>query len=164
MKKLFNVLMVGLVLSFTVACNQSGADEAGDNTASTPTPPATEVTKTPAAADANAVDPNVPKTTMEFADMTHDFGTIDEGDKVEHIFKFKNSGDEPLIINSAKGSCGCTVPEYPKDPIAPGKTGEIKVTYKPGKQKGVQTKTVTIIGNTNPSTTQIRIKADVQEV
>ena len=161
MKKLFNVLMVGLVLSFTVACNQSGADEAGDNTASTPTPPATEVTKTPAAADANAVDPNVPKTTMEFADMTHDFGTIDEGDKVEHIFKFKNSGDEPLIINSAKGSCGCTVPEWPKEPVAPGGEGEIKVVFNSKGKKNKQTKTVTINANTDPNPTRLTIKADV---
>jgi len=161
MKKLFNVLMVGLVLSFTVACNQSGADEAGDNTASTPTPPATEVTKTPPAADANAVDPNVPKTTMEFADMTHDFGTIDEGDKVEHIFKFKNSGDEPLIINSAKGSCGCTVPEWPKEPVAPGGEGEIKVVFNSKGKKNKQTKTVTINANTDPNPTRLTIKADV---
>ena len=162
MKKLFNVLMVGLVLSFTVACG-GGADagESGDDATKTPTPPATEVTKTPTSADANEADPNVPKTTMEFDNMTHDFGTIDEGDNVEHVFKFKNSGDEPLIINSAKGSCGCTVPEWPKEPVAPGGEGEIKVVFNSKGKKNKQTKTVTINANTDPNPTRLTIKADV---
>ena len=162
MKKIFNLLMVGLVLSFTVACGD-GADagESGADATKTPTPPATEVTKTPTSADATEADPNVPKTSMEFDNMTHDFGTIDEGDKVEHVFKFKNSGDEPLIINSAKGSCGCTVPEWPKEPVAPGGEGEIKVVFNSKGKKNKQTKTVTINANTDPNPTRLTIKAQV---
>jgi hypothetical protein len=67
-----------------------------------------------------------------------------------------------LIISNAKGSCGCTVPKWPKEPIAPGETGEIAVEYKPAGQSGVQTKYVTITANTSPATTQLTITGDIQ--
>jgi len=104
-----------------------------------------------------------PKTTIQFSEMEHDFGDIYQDSKNEYIFKFKNTGNEPLIIENAVGSCGCTVPEYPKEPIKPGEEGEIKVVYSPGKQKAQQQKTVTITANTEPLTTQLKIKANVLE-
>ena len=96
--------------------------------------------------------------------MAHDFGKINQDTENKKIFTFTNTGTEPLVISNAVGSCGCTVPSYPKEPIAPGKTGEIEVVYKPGKQKGVQSKTVTITANTEPKTTRLSISADVQEI
>jgi hypothetical protein len=102
---------------------------------------------------------NLPKTTIEFEEKEYDFGTIKQGDKVSHIFVFKNTGTQPLIINSAKGSCGCTVPNYPKDFIAPGQKGEISVEFSSAGKSGAQTKTVTIIANTDPNPTRITIKA-----
>jgi hypothetical protein len=60
---------------------------------------------------------------------THDFGTLKEGPTADYTFEFTNTGNAPLIINKAVASCGCTVPEWPKDPILPGKTGKMKVTY-----------------------------------
>ena len=108
------------------------------------------------------VDQNDPKTGITFAEMEHDFGSIQQNTENEYIFKFTNSGTNPLIIYKAKGSCGCTVPEYPKDPIAPGEEGEIKVVYKPGKQKNKQTKYVTVTANTEPADTKVKITADVQ--
>jgi hypothetical protein len=104
-----------------------------------------------------------PKTTIQFNEMEHDFGDIYQDSKNEYVFKFKNTGNEPLIIENAVGSCGCTVPEYPKEPIKPGEEGEIKVVYSPGKQKAQQQKTVTITANTEPITTQLKIKANVLE-
>ena len=68
-----------------------------------------------------------------------------------------------MIIQDAKGSCGCTVPKYPKNPVAPGETGEIEVVYKPGTQKGNQMKTVTLVANTEPSQTVLKISASVEE-
>lgn len=103
-------------------------------------------------------------TVMSFAQMKHDFGTINQNTENEYVFNFTNEGDKPLIIETANGSCGCTVPEFPKEPIAPGATGEIRVMYKPGKQKGLQNKTVTVIANTNPRETRLNISANVQEV
>lgn len=101
------------------------------------------------------------KTTIKFAEMNHDFGGIEQNSKHTKVFKFTNTGSEPLIIENASGSCGCTVPTYPKEPIAPGKTGEIEVVYSPGTQQGAQTKTVTITANTEPITTTLNISANV---
>ena len=102
------------------------------------------------------------KTNVSFADMTHNFGSIQQDSKHTKVFKFTNTGTEPLIIEDAKGSCGCTVPTFPKEPIKPGETSEIEVVYSPGKQQGAQTKTVTITANTNPITTSLNISANVE--
>ena len=93
--------------------------------------------------------------------MEHNFGDIEQNTTNPKTFTFTNTGSEPLIISDAKGSCGCTVPEYPKQPIQPGESGEIKVVYSPGTQVNAQTKTVTITANTEPSTTVLRITANV---
>lgn len=98
---------------------------------------------------------------MEFEEIVYDFGKLKEGDKVEHTFKFKNTGKSPLVISEAKGSCGCTVPEYPRSPIAPGETGEIKVKFDSSGKSGKQEKTVTLVANTNPNQTILRITGDV---
>jgi len=110
----------------------------------------------------STTDPE-PTTTISFEEMTYDFGTILQGSVNEKVFRFQNTGDIPLILTKAKGSCGCTVPYYPLDPIMPGEWSEIQVTYKPGKQKLDQAKTVTIYANTEPVTTLIRISAFVEE-
>ena len=104
---------------------------------------------------------NKPKTTMVFDTYDFDFGEINQDTENEKVFAFTNTGKEPLVITSAKGSCGCTVPEYPKHPIEPGESGEIKVVYSPGKQKFQQTKSVTITANTDPETTVLKIYANV---
>jgi len=119
-------------------------------------------------ADMNAQDaafvpetPQMDPTSISFEKMEHDFGAIEQNTTNPYTFKFTNTGTEPLLISDAKGSCGCTVPDYPKQPIMPGETGEIKVVYSPGKQKNMQTKTVTLTANTEPATTVLRIKANV---
>ena len=75
-------------------------------------------------AKTEAQEPTGPLTSISFNEYTHDFGTIDEGDVVVHTFEFVNSGTEPLILDKCSGSCGCTVPECPKEPILPGKSGK----------------------------------------
>lgn len=115
-------------------------------------------TNTPAAEE---VKPEGPLPVFEFTEELHDFGQIKEGDQVEHTFKFKNVGEAPLIISNASASCGCTVPEWPKEPIAVGNTGEIKVRFNSKGKPGIQNKTVTITANTYPSRNTVRIKADV---
>lgn len=104
------------------------------------------------------------KTSVQFAENSHNFGKIKQDSKHTKVFKFTNTGKEPLIIENATGSCGCTVPDYPKEPIKPGATGEIVVEYSPGKQQGAQTKTVTITANTDPIVTTLNISADVEVV
>ena len=103
-------------------------------------------------------------TSMVFEEMEWDYGNINQDSENEHLFKFTNTGSEPLIISKAKGSCGCTVPKYPTGPIMPGETEVIQVVYKPGKQKDKQTKTITLTANTEPTTTVLRITAVVSPV
>ena len=91
----------------------------------------------------------------------HDYGTIQQGANGTCEFTVTNSGTEPLIISRCKGSCGCTVPQCPKDPIAPGEEGEIEVKFNSKGKKNKQTKTVTINANTVPEQTRITISANV---
>ncbi|AXE17996.1 DUF1573 domain-containing protein [Runella rosea] len=108
------------------------------------------------------LDDKLPK--FEFAEdiKNVDFGSIKEGAQVEHTFKFKNAGDFPLIINNVSASCGCTIPEWPRQPIGPGDEGAILVRFNSKGKQGQQFKTVTIYANTNPATTDIQFKADVE--
>lgn len=78
---------------------------------------------------------------------THDFGELNEGPLAEHIFEFTNTGKEPLIIQNASASCGCTTPEWPKEPILPGKTGKITVRYTTQGRPGPFTKSIFITSN-----------------
>jgi len=101
---------------------------------------------------------------MTFEKDAHDFGTIEFEGNGTYEFKFKNTGSEPLIISDAKGSCGCTVPTYPKNvPIKPGESQVIKVTYDT-KRPGGFTKTVTVTSNAKTPQKTITIKGTVQPV
>jgi len=105
--------------------------------------------------------PTGPLPIFAFNEESHDFGKINEGDVVEHFFEFKNTGQAPLIISAATGSCGCTVPEWPKEPIGIGEIANIKVKFNSSKKPGLQNKTVTITANTFPKQTKLKIKANV---
>ncbi|NQY05259.1 MAG: DUF1573 domain-containing protein [Flavobacteriaceae bacterium] len=99
---------------------------------------------------------------MTFEKTEHDFGTINDGDVVSTIFKFTNTGEAPLVIVSAKGSCGCTVPnDWPKEPIAPGATGQFTVKFDSKGKPNQQQKTVTVTANTEKGKELIKIKAFV---
>lgn len=97
----------------------------------------------------------------EFQDTIHDFGKIVDGEKVSYAFRFKNVGNGELLIRAANGSCGCTVPEWPKNPIKPGESGIINVTFNSEGREGIQHKTVSLIANTMPNTKVISISAEV---
>ena len=98
---------------------------------------------------------------MTFAKSEHDFGTIEQGAAQETIFTFTNEGNAPLIITNATSSCGCTIPEYPKNkPIAPGESGELLVKFNGSGQNQV-TKTITVSANTEKGSEMLRIKAFV---
>lgn len=109
---------------------------------------------------ASEVDPeHMPVIT--FDNEVFDFGEIVQGEKVNHSFTFKNTGNNDLLISSAQGSCGCTVPTWPKNPIKPGETGKIDVEFDSNGKQGKQNKTVTLVANTIPNTTVIALKGEV---
>ena len=98
---------------------------------------------------------------IKFEEETHDFGRITQGEKVTTAFKFKNTGGANLIISSATGSCGCTIPDYPKKPILPGEEAVINVVFSSEGKSGIVEKSVTLVTNCEPSTKIIYIKANI---
>lgn len=99
---------------------------------------------------------------IEFESKTIDYGTIENGADGNREFKFTNTGDTPLVITNAKGSCGCTVPTWPRTPIAPGESDVIKVRYATNRTGGFS-KTVTLTTNAvNSATVRLRIKGTVK--
>lgn len=159
------------------AATPNSSEQPKSDAAAVPTPNATEATPTTAKAQIEPVTPNATQvtpatqnpsskatgkvTSIKFDDMSYDWGKMNEGDKMTHIFKFKNVGNEDLIISDARGSCGCTVPEWPKEPIKAGKTGEIKVIFDSAHKNGPQSKTVTLTANTDPANVVLMIKGIV---
>lgn len=100
---------------------------------------------------------------ISFDNKTWDFGTIIDGEVVEHTFRFTNTGTSDLVISSASASCGCTIPNWPKEPIAPGEKGEIKVEFNSNGKKDMVTKDINILANTNPVKTILQIKVFVEK-
>ena len=166
MKKLGFLFVFSLLA--LVACKNDSASTAETVEAVTPTVPTN--TPTPTASPLKNNEPAVPAgpiTSISFEETEYDFGMVMEGEKVVHNYKFTNTGDEPLIISNAKGSCGCTVPEWPREPIAPGASADIKVQFD-SKNKGkvgggLQSKRVTITANTDPVNTYLTIKGKVDK-
>tara|TARA_Y100001934_G_C11833577_1_gene531735 strand:- start:151 stop:576 length:426 start_codon:yes stop_codon:yes gene_type:complete len=99
---------------------------------------------------------------IEFENTTFNFKEIAVGSSVEHVFKFKNVGETPLIIHYVKAQCGCTVPEnWPKEPILPGEEGEIEVEFNPKKEQKNVSKYIAVIANTRPANTKLYLKGNV---
>ena len=98
---------------------------------------------------------------ITFANPTYDFGMIAVGDKVEHTFKFTNTGAVPLIITDASSTCGCTIPKAPKDPIMPSASGDIHVIFDSTGKIGSQTKEVILTTNGTPQIAKVRLKGTV---
>jgi hypothetical protein len=108
---------------------------------------------------------NVDKATapiMTFAKESHDFGQVNEGDKVVFDFFFTNTGKSALIISNATATCGCTVPEYPKQPLAPGKTGIIHVVFNSTGKSGMQNKIITLTTNTFKGNEELHLVGNVK--
>jgi len=98
---------------------------------------------------------------LEFEEMVHNFGSIQQGDKVEHKFRFKNTGKAPVVIREATASCGCTHPSYPFIPIEPGEEGFIGVMYNSTGKLGNQKPSITVKTNAKPRTYQLYLKGIV---
>lgn len=132
MKKIFSIIMTVALISFTASAQLEGAED----------------------------NPNAAE--FQFEQTEHDFGTLEEGPKVTHIFQFKNKGKEPLIITNARASCGCTVPQKPEKPILPGEEGEITVTFNTKGRVGKFNKAITLTSNAKQSTFILKIRGEVK--
>lgn len=141
------LVIVALLLSVFSCSHDNAGDQLG-----------TDAITNSASADGK-VNTSLPE--ISFEEEEFDFGRITQGEKVSHAFTFKNTGKSNLVISGASGSCGCTVPEWPKEPIKPGDSGKINVVFSSEGKKGMQEKTVTIVTNCEPATRVIRIKTDI---
>ena len=111
------------------------------------------------AQQANQDNSNLP--VMTFEETVHNFGRMIKGEKGHYSFHFKNTGKTDLLITRVSTSCGCTVGKYPRKPVKPGEKGTIDVTFDSTHKRGFQNKSVTILANTQPNRTILRIKANV---
>ena len=154
---------------FLASCAEDASSKIkNDNAVATPAVTGTVETPEPAApavVETNNANPEVVDAngapSFTFDREMHDFGQIQQGDQPQTVFTFTNTGDAPLIITSAKGSCGCTVPKWPSEPIAPGATGEIEVSFNSTGRQGRQSKSVTLVANTTPNTKILQITSEV---
>lgn len=103
------------------------------------------------------------KAAIKFENDAFDFGKINQGDKVTHEYKFKNEGAAPLIITDSYATCGCTKPEWPRNPVKPGESGVIKVTFSSEGKSGLQDKQITVVANTVPDKTVVHLVGEVLE-
>ena len=147
------IVFIGIASIFALASCNAGNEEQVTS----------EAIENPISADSREKVDTKSLPEITFDKDFHDFGKISEGEKVTYSFRFKNTGKFDLIVQTASGSCGCTVPEIPEKPLRPGETGFIKVQFNSEGRTGIQEKQVTVITNTIPNTNIIRIKAEVNE-
>jgi hypothetical protein len=150
MKSLLNIkyiFVIAVTMCVMIACGGKDGDNLSTDLVTNPKS-ATETSNKQAA--------------IKFDKEEHDFGILLQGEVVSYSFHFTNTGNTPLIISDVGSSCGCTVGDYPREPIAPGKTGDIKVTYNSSGHHGFQSRFLTVMSNTNPAKTTLRIKGTVQ--
>lgn len=150
MKKLLLILPI---LSF-ISCHEKSNDNSGKLSA--------DLVDNPISAEGTNPQALKELPTMDFTDTMHSFGNINEGEVVTYDFEFKNNGKKPLIITNASGSCGCTAPDYPHDPIKPGETNIIKVKFNSAGKPNHQHKTVSIHTNSNKGLHTLHIEAEVK--
>jgi len=100
---------------------------------------------------------------IQFEEMKYDFGSAKQGDVVKHVFKFKNTGTAPLVISNIGVSCGCTTPEWTKDPVMPGKSGTITANFNTAGKLGVQNKVLTVESNSASGNAMVSLVGEVKE-
>ncbi|AKD02893.1 DUF1573 domain-containing protein [Pontibacter korlensis] len=163
-KNLF--LVAGLAVTmFTTSCdnNNTGNDTVAENTtaAEAPVQPIENPNVVATAAEGEAAtSENTP--VMTFQQTEYDFGSIKQGETVEHTFEFTNTGSTPLVIESATATCGCTAPDWTRKPVAPGEKGFVQVKFNSTGKIGQQQPTVTIRANTEPNIVRVALKGNVE--
>lgn len=154
MRTVVFLLLAALALA---ACKNSGSGHAPDEDSLL----STDLVHNPASGNTTTgVGRELPVLTFS-GDTAHAFGTIREGEVVEHSFAFVNTGKAPLLVTGATASCGCTVPDYPREPIAPGASGTLRVSFNSKGKPGHQEKKVTVSSNTARGNQYLTISADV---
>jgi hypothetical protein len=163
MKPSFFTLFMAIAIStlFMTACNNTDSQKTVQRNGTPNGMTVADLIDNPVTADQPKDTVNVAK--MTFSEASFNFGKAKAGDVVKHTFLFKNTGNVPLLIRNARSSCGCTVPEFPKDPIPVGGTGEINVKFNTAGKSGRERKPIIITANTYPTEKEyVFIEGDVE--
>jgi len=131
--KALSYFLLAMFLAVATTCGQKGKSKEDMNTS-----------------EFWVVDSTLKKTTLKFVSTEHDFGQVQEGEKVKHVFEALNTGKADLLFQNVRTSCGCTTPKYDKKPIRPGKKGTIEVAFDTKGRPGKQRKSVLVVTNTEP--------------
>ncbi|UXX78096.1 DUF1573 domain-containing protein [Reichenbachiella carrageenanivorans] len=113
------------------------------------------------AQDAELVAPTPPGPFIKFSEMSHDFGDIEQGEKVAYTFEFTNTGDAPVVITNVLTTCGCTASSWPREPIAPGGSSKIDVTFNSTGKIGHQNKVITVMSNATNNPERVKIVTNI---
>ncbi len=116
---------------------------------------------TVSAQDAELLEPTPPGPFIKFSEMSHDFGDIEQADKVEYAFEFTNNGDAPIVISNVLTTCGCTASSWPREPIAPGESSKIQVSFNSTGKIGHQNKVITIMSNATNNPERVKIVTNI---
>lgn len=163
MKYLKTLAFALAVATLTVSCETKSNDEQSAKIAELEQKLARLEATQPVPTNVSSVETADPSTlgAFKFNEMEYDFGTIREGEVIEHLFKFTNEGQAPLVISNITASCGCTSPDWTKTPIKPGDEGFVKVVFNSTAKTGQQAPTVTVQANTTPNITRLRMRGNV---
>ena len=148
------LVLIAIIFSFSECGQQSKKSPLVPDNALDP-----DMIKNPASAEGKQKDVKLPE--FSFKKEIYDFGTIKEGEKVSYSFTFENTGNADLLITDATASCGCTVPEFPKEPVPPGKSGVVNVVFDSAKKDGYQRKEIFVVANTIPNQKKLIITGTV---
>jgi len=149
-------LILTISTTLLIACISCNSSNEADRSKVDPA-----IVNNPASADPAASSETKAVPMIEFEKTRHHFGVIVAGEKVSYTFKFKNTGDAPLVLSSASATCGCTVPSYTKEAIQPGDEGSVEVTFDSSGKSGMESKNITIGSNTIPNSTVLTISAEI---
>ncbi|MBK1898157.1 DUF1573 domain-containing protein [Chryseobacterium paridis] len=168
MKKTLSIIALSIIGFGLVSCKKEnkevqGSDAVATDSTATATPANSEVTPAPVAGEtATPAASNQPSTTLALSESNFDFGKIKKGDKVEHVYEVTNTGKNPLVISEVKPGCGCTAPDFTKEPILPGKKGKITLHFDSSSFDGNVQKYADVYANVEKSPIKLTFTANIQ--
>lgn len=147
---------IGIIAASLFLCVLPGCKPKGEKSDKSVSP---SLITNPITASGKKVTGSLP--VMKFEQMKHDFGMMVQGEKLSYTFKFTNTGGSDLIISKVSSTCGCTIPDWTKSPVKPGEQGKVEVIFNSAGKTGTNTKTVLVLANTQPNTTELEFTAEV---
>ncbi|EJL72134.1 DUF1573 domain-containing protein [Chryseobacterium populi] len=167
MKKTLSIIALSIIGFGLVSCKKEnkevqGAETSTTDSAAVTTPADSAVAPVSAETPAAAPASNQPSTSIALSESNFNFGNIKKGDKVEHIYEITNTGTNPLVISEVKPGCGCTVPEFTKEPILPGKKGKITLHFDSTNFDGNVNKFADVYANVDKAPIKLTFTANIQ--